>query len=677
VLEGHKNNGIKIAFNHGGDLLASSGWEGMLRLWDPRTGRQVFSTQTGIELPCFSPDGRQLAVDRKGTRLLLWDVAAGQEYRTLVRDAVHGKGFYYGGAISPDGRLLAVGMRDGFGLWNLTTGDNLAFVTLDWAAWVLFEPSGALLTNAPAGLLRWPVRPDPASPGLVRLGPPQKLPVPGSNCQIAGSQDGLVVASAQSPDQGGLVLHPGSPRRPVRLSPHADVRSIAVSPDGRLIATGSHSGTQVKIWEAQGGKLVKQLSLEYGSTVAFSPDGEWLATGGGGCRLWAVGSWQEGPLLSEMERGSFTFSPDGKILAAETGHGAILLVDPHTGREYARLEEPNQDRAGWLGFSPDGAQLVTTNNDSQSIHVWDLSAIRRQLGDVGLDWDPRSDGPAARSTGAEPVKVSVELGNMATAFEPPGNMLVKYTLAAALLPINPEAYYRRGLAHARLGQLRAALDACNVAAFLQPGHADAHLLRSRLLVALGQPRAAIAALTSAIQHRPNEANHYQRRAELYLHFKEYARAMADWHQVIDLDPGNATVHNNLAWFYVTGPADLRAAAKALPLAQKAMALEVDSTLFRNTLGVVYYRLGRYPDAIACFEKNLSDDQEFAGFDLFFLAMSYHRLNEPTKANDCHQRARQWYQEQHDLASDQREELKSFQAEAEAVLTEAKPGRPNR
>jgi WD40 repeat protein/Tfp pilus assembly protein PilF len=672
VLEGHKNKGITIAFNHAGDLLASNGWEGMLRLWDARTGRQLFSTQSGIQIPRFSPDDRRLAVDRKGNQLRLWDVAAGREYRTLVRDAVHGRGLYYGGAISPDGRFLAVGMRDGFGLWDLASGNNLAFVTLDWAAWVLFEPSGTLLTNAPAGLLRWPIQADPASPALLQLGPPQKLPLPGSTCQIAGSQDGQVVASAQSPDQGGLVLHLDRPKRLLRLAPHGDVRSIAVSPDGRLVATGSHSGTQVKIWQAQGGRLVKQLSVEYGSRVAFSPDGKWLATGGDGCRLWEVGSWQEGARMGENERASFAFSPDSKLRATEMGHGVVRLVDPDTGHEYARLEDPNQDRAGWLGFSPDGTQLIATNNDSQSIHVWDLWAIRRQLGDMGLDWDLPSAEPAARPTGAEALKMSVELGTMATALEPPGNMLIKYTLAAALLPINPEAYYRRGLAQARLGQLRPALEDCNLAVLLHPGHADTQLLRGRLFVALGQPSAAIAALTSAIQHRPQEANYYQRRAEIHVRVKDYALAMADWRHVISLEPENAMAHNNLAWFYVTGPAELRAADTALPLAQKAMDLEMDSTLFRNTLGVVYYRLARYPDAVACFEKNLSDDQEFAAFDLFFLAMSYHRLNELAKAKDCYERARQWWQTQSDLPVDQREELKSFQAEAEAVLRKAKP-----
>jgi tetratricopeptide (TPR) repeat protein len=73
-------------------------------------------------------------------------------------------------------------------------------------------------------------------------------------------------------------------------------------------------------------------------------------------------------------------------LAVETGFGAIKLLDVSTGQEYARLEDPHQDRARSMTFSPDGTQLVV-NGEGQSIHVWDLPAIRERLAQRGLDWD--------------------------------------------------------------------------------------------------------------------------------------------------------------------------------------------------------------------------------------------------------------------------------------------------
>src|SRR5205823_3407900 len=144
---------------------------------------------------------------------------------------------------------------------------------------------------------------------------------------------------------------------------------IAVSPDGRWVATGSHWGTKVKIWKARSGKLARVLPVEGGSRVGFSPDGQWLVTTEGGCRVWAVHGWKKGAHIGGEP---FAFSPDSKLLAVETGHAVVRLVDPATGREYGRLEDPHQERAAHLHFSPDGTQLVTSSHDGLAVHVWDL-----------------------------------------------------------------------------------------------------------------------------------------------------------------------------------------------------------------------------------------------------------------------------------------------------------------
>ena len=219
VLEGLQNGGIQLNFSHSGDLLASSDWNGTLRLWDPGTGKQVFQTQGAYIRPRFSLDDRLLAAGIDGNKLRLWEVAAGREYRTIVRGPENGTTQYGAPSISPDGKLLAVGMTDGFGLWDFQSGVELAVVrNVGPTHWLLFEPSGSLLTNGVApGLLRWPSQANLTTPGAWKIGPPEKLVAPGSGCQIASSADGRVLASAQH--QGGIVLHADRSDEPVPPQP--------------------------------------------------------------------------------------------------------------------------------------------------------------------------------------------------------------------------------------------------------------------------------------------------------------------------------------------------------------------------------------------------------------------------------------------------------------------------
>ena len=83
-------------------------------------------------------------------------------------------------AIRSDGRVLAVGMHDGVGLWDLHSGKELAFLESPGTSFVLFEPSGALLTNGICRSLTLAGRRrSRSSPGLLRIGPPHILSVPG------------------------------------------------------------------------------------------------------------------------------------------------------------------------------------------------------------------------------------------------------------------------------------------------------------------------------------------------------------------------------------------------------------------------------------------------------------------------------------------------------------------
>jgi tetratricopeptide (TPR) repeat protein len=249
------------------------------------------------------------------------------------------------------------------------------------------------------------------------------------------------MASAQG--WGALVRHADVGDKLIPLKPQCDTRFVAVSPDGEWVATGSHehTGVPVKIWEARTGRCIADLPVEGSSVVGFSPNGRWLLTTGGGYRLWAVGTWQEGAKIGgSVSFGAFAFSPDSKILAVEAGGGAVELVDPDSGREYARLEDPNQDRAFALTFSQDGSQLVATTKDSPAVHVWDLRAIRAKLAKRDFDWALPPYPPADERKHA-PLQVTVGSEDQAFAHVKLGQWEEAASRYALLAESNPDEHW--------------------------------------------------------------------------------------------------------------------------------------------------------------------------------------------------------------------------------------------
>jgi serine/threonine protein kinase/WD40 repeat protein len=417
VLEGPKEFGILVEFNHAGDLLAGVSWDGMLRLWDLRTGDQVFKTPSGwIGIPRFSSDDHQLASAFRDGRIELLEIAASRIYRTLDSSLPSGKprrGVYETLAVQGGGRLLVVSQRNGFGLWDLASGNHLETVLLPSRHQVVFEP-GSLLSSGTNGVLRWPIVADPASISLLGVGPPQRISEWSFRGGISRSADGRVMAGATW--DGGLALRGDHPNLTVPLVPHEDVSRTAVSPDSRWVATSSFSlSTRVKIWEpdweSQTAKCVQELPTGRDATVSFSPDGKWFATSGDAICVWTSGSWKAGPRFATLSAADLAFSPDSKLLAFETGYGAVRLVDPATGREYARLEDPNQDRARCIAFGPDGAQLVI-NGEREALHVWDLRLIREELAKMDLDWDLPAYPPKPVGKAVIPLQVKVDLGDL-------------------------------------------------------------------------------------------------------------------------------------------------------------------------------------------------------------------------------------------------------------------------
>jgi WD40 repeat protein len=151
------------------------------------------------------------------------------------------------------------------------------------------------------------------------------------------------------------------------------VWSIAFSPDGKWLACGTEAST-VTIWDVETGKQVRKLDAFKSKSiggVAFSPDGKHLATVGsfpGSPWIWDA---KTGKVVAKLDRGggwSIRYSRDGKRLAWSASDGTTLW-DTVGNKVVARLkghEAPVQYEA----FSRDGKRLATVAVDGE-VKVWD------------------------------------------------------------------------------------------------------------------------------------------------------------------------------------------------------------------------------------------------------------------------------------------------------------------
>jgi WD40 repeat protein len=396
-------------FHPAGTLLASNGWEHRLWLWDPVLGRPWLNL-TGGPLSEFSRDGR--IVISGENRMITYQVDPALEYRTLAHISSKMTGCF-DPSIRCDGRLLAVGTKQGVALWDLARGTELGFLPIGLAWHLKFEPSGDLLTSGSLGVQRWPIRLD-RDRGECRIGPPRPLPFPPGDCDIAADRSGRIVALAHH----DLVVV-ATPERTVPVGPLEDCRSVAVSPDGEWLATGTHiSSHGAQVWRVADLTKVAELPIDHGTAVLFSPDGKWLMSTNAPCRLWEVGTWRESSLkIGGSGKG---FSPDGRLVVVEDASRIIRLVETEAGRTLALLESPDLCAVHWATFSPDGSRLVVTTPDGPAVHVWDLRAIRRQLGRIGLDWDAPtySDDDPAGPTLPPLHPLQVDLGPSPLAWQP-------------------------------------------------------------------------------------------------------------------------------------------------------------------------------------------------------------------------------------------------------------------
>ena len=153
------------------------------------------------------------------------------------------------------------------------------------------------------------------------------------------------------------------------------VWSIAFSPDGQTLASGSEDGT-IKVWNLQTRKLLRTLAGHSGHvwSVAINPDGQTLASSSGGktIQLWNL---QTGKLLRTLTAHSdsvwsVAFSPNGQLLAGGSFDGTITVWHMSSGsllRTFSGHSGPDRS----VTFSRDG-QFITSGSGDKTIKIWNL-----------------------------------------------------------------------------------------------------------------------------------------------------------------------------------------------------------------------------------------------------------------------------------------------------------------
>jgi RNA polymerase sigma factor (sigma-70 family) len=341
-----------------------------------RLGTTRLRHSGGIWSLAFSRDGQRLVTGGNDGTARLWDVTTGKELRRIVCPW----GLIRSVVLTADGKALVTGgQATTFHFWETATGEQLPFAGggQDGGAGycVALSGDGKTLVSANNNLIQvW---------DAARRQRQQVIDGPASWVEaLAVSRDGKLIATGGRDKNKDVRVWDAATGKVVHvLKGHAEeVLALAFSPDGQTLASAGHDNT-VRLWDVRTGKEVRRLTGHrfWVEGVAFSPDGKLLASAGRDwtVRLWDVTTGKEArrPLMHHNPIIAVAFSPDGKTLACGGFENRVRLWDVATGEERG----PASARGGPVHlatFLPDGKTVIT--RDDERLHLWNAATGRER-----------------------------------------------------------------------------------------------------------------------------------------------------------------------------------------------------------------------------------------------------------------------------------------------------------
>jgi WD40 repeat protein/serine/threonine protein kinase len=381
LLTGHTNWVNTLDISPDGTTIVSGSVDHTVRFWDIATGTQRGQPLTDhtdvVWSVAFSPDGATVATGSEDSLIILRDATTGQRLSDIAPLVGHVFESVSALAFSPDSQHLISGGEDQrVLLWTVPSRQPLSTLWTGHTSEVYsvnYMPDGTqvLSSSADTVAILWD-----AATGEILQQFPDPLGI--AIAAQAISPDGTMFAFGMTDGRVRLLVN-GEPG-PTIAGHERSVRTVAFSPDGQTLASSGDDGVIIR-WNTSTGEQIGEPLVEHEDVVAaiaFSPDGRWLASGSFDrtVLLWDLTATPPTNANLESHNDNVTalaFSPDGSLLASASRDRTVVLWDVAT---RALIGLPLTGHTDWvlgLSFSPDGQILASSSRDTTLI-LWDVAS---------------------------------------------------------------------------------------------------------------------------------------------------------------------------------------------------------------------------------------------------------------------------------------------------------------